>query len=54
MSKKLIILECEESKLSEKSGVSRYIVEKNEKDSDKIEKKKWSPILKKYTIHKEK
>lgn len=49
---KTVIIECEESKKSKKSGVSRYIVKK---DSDeKIEKKKYSPVLKKYTIHKEK
>ena len=37
-----------------KPGTSRYISTKNKKNSpDRLELKKFNPILKKYTIHKE-
>ena len=49
-----VILECTEHKDSGKSGTSRYITTKNKKNSpDRIELKKFNPILKKMTIHKE-
>ena len=49
-----VILECTEHKNSGKSGTSRYITTKNKKNSpDRIEIKKFNPILKKMTIHKE-
>ena len=49
-----VILECTEHKDSGKPGTSRYISTKNKKNSpDRLELKKFNPILKKYTIHKE-
>jgi len=49
-----VILECTEHKASGARGTSRYITEKNRKNSpDRIELKKYNAILKKYTIHKE-
>ena len=49
-----VILECTEHKESGKPGTSRYISTKNKKNSpERIELKKFNPILKKYTIHKE-
>ena len=48
-----IILECTEHKTSGMPGMSRY-VEKNRKNNpDRLEIKKFNPILKKYTLHKE-
>ena len=49
-----IILECTEHKSSGQPGTSRYITQKNKKNTpDRLELKKYNPILKKYTIHKE-
>jgi large subunit ribosomal protein L33 len=49
-----VILECTEHKNSGKPGTSRYITEKNKKnDPERMELKKYNPILKKYTLHKE-
>ncbi|MFN8281013.1 MAG: 50S ribosomal protein L33 [Saprospiraceae bacterium] len=49
-----IILECTEHKASGMPGISRYITEKNRKNTpDRLELKKFNPILKKYTVHKE-
>ena len=49
-----IILECTEHKTSGKPGTSRYISTKNKVNTpDRLELKKYNPILKKYTIHKE-
>lgn len=49
-----VILECTEHKESGMPGVSRYSTEKNRKNTpDRIELKKFNPILKKYTLHKE-
>jgi len=49
-----IILECTEHKESGMPGTSRYVTEKNRKNTpDRIELRKFNPILKKYTIHKE-
>ena len=49
-----IILECTEHKKTGKAGTSRYVTEKNRKNTPaRIELKKFNPILKKYTIHKE-
>jgi large subunit ribosomal protein L33 len=48
-----IILECTEHKTSGLPGTSRYITEKNKKNTpDRLEIKKYNPIMKKYTIHK--
>ncbi len=49
-----VILECTEHKDSGVSGTSRYITTKNRKNSpDRMEIKKYNPILKKMTVHKE-
>jgi len=49
-----IILECTEHKDSGLPGTSRYISTKNRKNtSERLEIKKYNPIMKKYTIHKE-
>ncbi|MFM8433174.1 MAG: 50S ribosomal protein L33 [Bacteroidota bacterium] len=49
-----VILECTEHKTSGQSGTSRYITTKNKKNSpDRLEMKKFNPILKKMTVHKE-
>lgn len=49
-----MILECTEHKTSGLSGMSRYITTKNRKNTTKrIELKKYNPIMKKYTVHKE-
>ncbi len=49
-----VILECTEHKGSGKPGTSRYISTKNKKNTpDRLELKKYNPILKKMTVHKE-
>ncbi|MEM6805160.1 MAG: 50S ribosomal protein L33 [Bacteroidota bacterium] len=49
-----VILECTEHKDSGKPGTSRYITTKNRKNTTgRLELKKYNPILKRYTIHKE-
>jgi len=49
-----IILECTEHKQSGMPGTSRYVTQKNRKNTPaRLELKKYNPILKKYTIHKE-
>ncbi|WP_185873391.1 50S ribosomal protein L33 [Blattabacterium cuenoti] len=49
-----IILECSEQKETGISGISRYVTTKNKKNTpNRIKLKKFNPILKKYTIHKE-
>ena len=49
-----IILECTEHKASGMPGTSRYITQKNRKNTpDKLELMKYNPILKKKTKHKE-
>ena len=49
-----VILECTEHKNSGLSGTSRYGTTKNKKNSpDRLEIKKFNPILKKMTLHKE-
>ena len=49
-----VILECTEHKDSDMAGTSRYITTKNKKNSpDRLAIKKFNPILKKMTIHKE-
>ena len=49
-----VILECTEHKKTGKPGTSRYITTKNRKNTTgRIELKKFNPILRKYTIHKE-
>ncbi len=49
-----VILECTEHKACGMPGTSRYITTKNRKNTpERLELKKYNPILKKYTIHKE-
>jgi large subunit ribosomal protein L33 len=49
-----VILECTEHKESGMAGTSRYITTKNRKNTpNRLELKKYNPILKKMTIHKE-
>lgn len=49
-----VILECTEHKTSGMPGMSRYITTKNRKNTpERIELRKYNPILKRYTVHKE-
>lgn len=49
-----VILECTEHKTSGLAGTSRYITTKNKKNTtERIELKKYNPIMKKMTVHKE-
>ena len=49
-----VILECTEQKNSGLPGMSRYITTKNRKNTtERLELKKYNPILRKVTIHKE-
>ena len=48
------ILECTEIKSSGMPGTSRYVTTKNRKNTpERLELKKYNPILKKMTVHKE-
>jgi len=49
-----VIMECTEHKDSGLPGTSRYITTKNRKDTpERLEKRKYNPILKRVTVHKE-
>ena len=49
-----VILECTEHKESGMPGTSRYVTTKNKKNTpQRLEIKKYNPILKKYKINKE-
>jgi len=49
-----VILECTEHKATGMAGTSRYITTKNKKNTtERLELKKYNPILKKMTVHKE-
>ncbi|HVE61328.1 MAG TPA: 50S ribosomal protein L33 [Chitinophagaceae bacterium] len=49
-----VILECTEHKNSGLPGTSRYTSEKNKKNNpERLELKKFNPIMKKMTLHKE-
>lgn len=49
-----VILECTEHAASGQPGTSRYITTKNRKnDPERMELKKYNPILRKVTLHKE-
>ncbi|WP_291721119.1 50S ribosomal protein L33 [Bernardetia sp.] len=49
-----VILECTEHKTSGVAGTSRYITTKNRKNvTERLELKKYNPILKKHTVHRE-
>ena len=49
-----VILECTEHKETGVAGMSRYITTKNKKNTtERLELKKFNPVLKKYTMHKQ-
>lgn len=49
-----VILECTEHKTTGMPGMSRYITTKNRKNVPaRMELKKYNPILKRVTVHKE-
>ncbi len=49
-----VILECTEHKESGQPGMSRYITTKSKKNTpDRLERKKYNPILRKVTVHRE-
>ena len=49
-----VILECTEHKESGLPGMSRYITTKNKKNTtERLELKKFNPVLRKVTVHKE-
>ncbi len=49
-----VIMECTEHKNSGLPGTSRYITTKNKKNTpDRLELKKYNPIMKKMTVHRE-
>ena len=49
-----VIMECTEHKESGVPGTSRYITTKNKKNTtERLELKKFNPILRKVTVHKE-
>ena len=49
-----VSLECTEMNNSGLPGTSRYVTTKNRKNTpDRMELKKYNPILKKMTVHKE-
>lgn len=49
-----VILECTEHKNSGLPGTSRYVTQKNRKNTpERIELKKYNSIMRKYTVHRE-
>jgi large subunit ribosomal protein L33 len=49
-----VILECTEHKNSGLPGTSRYVTQKNRKNTpDRMELKKYNSIMRKYTVHRE-
>ncbi|MEY3195317.1 MAG: hypothetical protein RIQ78_1414 [Bacteroidota bacterium] len=49
-----VILECTEHKTSGLPGTSRYITQKNRKNTpDRMELKKYNSIMRRYTVHRE-
>ena len=49
-----VIMQCTEHKNSGMTGTPRYITTKNRKNTtQRLELKKYNPILKKVTLHKE-
>ena len=49
-----VILECTEHKETGMAGTSRYVTQKKRKNTpDRLELKKFNPVLKKMTVHKE-
>jgi large subunit ribosomal protein L33 len=50
----LIVLECTEQRKTDVPGISRYVTEKNRKNTpERLELKKYNPYMKKVTVHKE-
>lgn len=53
MPREIVILECTESK-AEGKPVSRYMSTRNKKlQTERIEKKKYNPSLRRHTVHRE-
>jgi large subunit ribosomal protein L33 len=49
-----VILECTEHKGTGMPGMSRYVTTKNKKNTtERLELKKFNPVLRKVTVHKE-
>ena len=49
-----VLLEWTEQKESGVAGMSRYITNKNKKNTpDRLERRKYNPYLKKVTVHRE-
>jgi large subunit ribosomal protein L33 len=49
-----VILECTEQRESGVPGMSRYITTKNKKNTtQRLERKKYNPYLKRVTLHRE-
>jgi large subunit ribosomal protein L33 len=49
-----VILECTEHKTSGLPGTSRYVTQKNRKNTtERLELKKYNSIMRKYTVHRE-
>ena len=49
-----VILECTEHRATGQPGMSRYITTKNKKNTpERLELKKFNPIMRKVTVHKE-
>ena len=49
-----VILECTEHKASGQPGTSRYVTKKIRKNTpERLELKKFNPILKRITVHRE-
>ena len=49
-----VILECTEQRESGVPGISRYITTQNKKNpTQRLERKKYNPFLKKVTLHRE-
>ena len=49
-----VIMECTDHKTSGLAGTSRYITTKNRKNTtERLELKKYNPIMRKMTVHKE-
>ena len=54
MARDIVILECTEAK-AEGKPPSRYMTTRNKKlQTERVEKKKYNPNLKRHTVHKEK
>jgi large subunit ribosomal protein L33 len=49
-----VILECSEQRQLGVPGVSRYITEKNKRNTtERLQLRKYNPFLKRHTLHKE-